>query len=100
LSAATAAKKRKDKQLDAISQEHQSTRERYHRLWTQFAEMGAKGIPYSKAWAFLNSKADFKTPGRSAEKIEEEITNATGDQAVVWLTKKGEEYLKEISART
>ena len=87
-------------QQHAISQKHQSPRERDDRLGTQAAEMGPEGIPDSKAWAFLNSKANFKTPGRSAEKIEKAVAENKGDLAIVWLTKNGEEYLKNMGART
>lgn len=64
LSAATVAKKRKDKQLDAISQEHQSTWECDDRLGTQTAEMGPEGLQDTSAWTFADSKTYLGEEGR------------------------------------
>ena len=75
LSAATGAKKRKDKQLDAISQEHQSTRERDDRLGTQSAEMGPEGLQDSSAWTLSDSETYFSEE-RGSQKEDQEKVNS------------------------
>jgi hypothetical protein len=72
LSAATVAKRKKDKQLDAISQEHQSTRERDDRLGTYAPEMGAEGLPYTEAW----TQSDCETHEQTARRRKKENAQA------------------------
>ena len=75
LSAATAGKKRKDKQLDAVSQEHQSTRERDDRFRTQTAEMGAEGLQDSSAWTQSDCETYFSEERRRKAEITTKIVN-------------------------
>ena len=92
LSAATAAKKRKDRQLDAISQEHQSTRERDDRLGTYAPEMGPEGLQDSSAW----TQSDCETYIEEAGRREEEKQKAVTELLVAW----GLPAEKQIGART
>jgi hypothetical protein len=72
LSAAAVAKRKKDRQLDAISQEYQSTRERDDRLGTYAPEMGAEGVPYTEAWTQSDCETyEQKARWRAAQNAQE-----------------------------
>lgn len=107
LSAATVAKKRKDKQLDAISQEHQSARERDDRLGTYAPEMGAEGLPYTEAWTQSDSQTYLEekrgSPQEDPAEVIEKVRKGTLYDLVVEMglvPAPNSYYMKNNSART
>ena len=92
LSAATAAKKRKDKQLDAVSQEYKSTRECDDRLGAFVTEMGPEGISDTEAW----TQSDCETYIEEARRRETEKQEAITKLLEHW----GRQWNVKIGART